>query len=127
MPNSTTDLTAESARAIFRYSEDTGALWWRVDAGRWGRIKAGTVAGSASHGYVTVVVDGVRYPVHRLAWLLIHGCWPIGEIDHINGVRNDNRIVNLRDVPKRLNGHNRQRSNRDNKSCGMLGHEGCTI
>ena len=103
------------------YCADTGIFHWKVPVGRWGRIHAGSVAGSASHGYQTVVVLGKRSPLHRVAWLLTHGAWPAGEIDHINGKRDDNRLCNLRDVPKRLNGHNRQGPNRDNLSSGLLG------
>ena len=103
------------------YAGENGAFVWVVDVGRWGRIKAGSHAGSPSHGYITIVLDGVRYPAHRLAWLFTYGSWPTGEIDHINGRRDDNRIENLRDVPKRLNGHNRHGPNRDNKSSGLLG------
>jgi len=117
----TKNLSAEMVKTILDYSEETGLFTWRANSGRWGRIKAGSVAGSNSHGYTTIVLDGARHPVHRLAWLVTHGMWPSGEIDHINGMRSDNRIANLRDVPKRINGQNRRAANADNKSCGLLG------
>jgi hypothetical protein len=46
------------------------------------------------------------YQAHRLAWFLFYGEWPIYEIDHINGDKTDNRIINLRDVPDRINAQN---------------------
>lgn len=41
--------------------------------------------------------------VHRLAWFLIHHAWPNGEIDHIDGNRQNNRIDNLRVVSRKEN------------------------
>jgi len=43
---------------------------------------------------------------HRLAWLFSTGAWPTHEIDHINGNRSDNSILNLRDVTHRENAKN---------------------
>lgn len=40
---------------------------------------------------------------HRLAWLYTYGHWPIDQIDHINGIRDDNRICNLREVNNQQN------------------------
>ena len=45
---------------------------------------------------------------HRVAWAMHYGAWPEGEIDHINGDRSDNRILNLRDVPHRENQKNQK-------------------
>jgi len=34
--------------------------------------------------------------IHRLSWRIYYEVWPASHIDHINGVRDDNRIDNLR-------------------------------
>lgn len=48
--------------------------------------------------------------VHRLIWVMMNGEIPAGlEIDHINGVRSDNRLKNLRMVTDRQNAVNRPR------------------
>ena len=57
---------------------------------------------------------------HRLAWLLHYGEWPNGNIDHINGVRDDNRIANLRVVTNAINCQNKRRPLPSNKT-GFLG------
>jgi hypothetical protein len=51
-------------------------------------------------GYRRVFVSGVKISVraHRLAWLYHYGEYPIGNIDHINGRVDDNRICNLREA-----------------------------
>jgi hypothetical protein len=54
-------------------------------------------------GYLQASVGNCSYRLHRLAWLYVHGEWPNGVIDHINGDRSDNRIANLRDVSQRAN------------------------
>lgn len=80
------------------YQPDTGLFFWR-ESGR-GR-KAGVPAGNidaSSAGYVRIHVGGKRHQAHRLAWRFYYGAFPSVEmdIDHVNGIRSDNRISNLR-------------------------------
>jgi hypothetical protein len=84
------------ANELFVYDPETGELRNRVDRG--GLAKAGALAGyRRPDGYVSVAVKGKRYPAHRVAWLMTHGVWPAAQIDHVNGVRDDNRMANLRE------------------------------
>ena len=53
-----------------------------------------------------------QYKAHRLAWFYVHGEWPDGEIDHINWVKNDNRICNLRVVTHSENMQNTRRQDK---------------
>lgn len=99
-------LTAERIREILHYDPDTGVFTWRVPKGK--RVKAGSVAGSMeSDGYVRIKIDDRKYRSHRLAWLYVNGCWPIDQLDHINGSRSDNRIANLREATNSENQQNR--------------------
>lgn len=59
-----------------------------------------------SNGYLLSMVNGIRYPNHRLAWLYMTGEWPKENIDHINGIRSDNRFINLREASKSQNCQN---------------------
>jgi hypothetical protein len=108
----------DTARQLFIYDEQTGVLTWRNNAGRRGR--AGAQAGCLTEGgYRKVRFLRRGYLVHRVIWLYVTGSWP-DCIDHINGIRDDNRIVNLRSVPEVVNKHNRWVPSRQNKS-GFLG------
>lgn len=62
-------------------------------------------------GYVRVKF-GV---VHRVAWFYVHGQWPEHDIDHINGVRSDNRLSNLRPATDIQNLQNITRARCDNR------------
>ena len=44
--------------------------------------------------------------LHHIAWALVYGRFP-RQIDHLNGIKTDNRLENLREVTKRENDENR--------------------
>ena len=67
--------------------------------------KAGTL--HKKTGYVRIKILGRSYRAHRLAWLIMYGSFPPDHIDHINGVKHDNRIINLRAVTHAENNRNR--------------------
>lgn len=104
----------------FEYVPETGWLVYKVSAGVRGKRgnRAGTLNGQT--GYRAISVEGVLYQEHHVIWALVNGAWPpVGyHIDHINHRRDDNRIANLRCVP-RIENH-RNMSPRANQS----GHHG---
>lgn len=90
------------------YNPTTGKFTWVKTSARG---VAGSCAGfSTNRKYLRVSVKGIVVLAHRLAWFIHYGVWPSGEIDHVNGIRSDNRIENLRDVPRRGNGQNRSKA-----------------
>ncbi len=97
-------------RQRLRYERETGQLIWRHDETmpkRWNSRWAGVPAGRISQcGYNQVSIYGTRYPSHRIIWAMEYGVWPIGEIDHIDGNRLNNRLSNLRDVTRTENARN---------------------
>lgn len=75
---------------------------------------AGRQAGSPTKkGYIAITVRGKKFLAHRLAWFFVFREWPEHQIDHVNGVKSDNRIVNLREASASDNQCNRpaQRNN----------------
>jgi hypothetical protein len=101
------ELTQERLKELLHYDPETGIFTWK-------KLRTGpkrSVAGSVTtKGYRSISVDGRPTLAHRLAWLYIHGCMPSKQIDHANGVRDDNRLVNLRDVDGCENSQNVKRS-----------------
>jgi hypothetical protein len=80
------------------YNPITGKFLWRSD---------GTPAGSGtSAGYWRLSFRGHEHLAHRLAWFYITGSWPLFDIDHVNGVKDDNSAANLRQVTERTNSQN---------------------
>lgn len=82
-------------RTILRYDPATGRFTWIVNSTR---IKVGDQAGSTDNkGYVRIRIGSRKHAAHRLAWIMATGEDPGDKtIDHINGDKSDNRILNLR-------------------------------
>ena len=112
-------LTAKEVRARLIFDEVRGVLMWRNNQ-RYGRHAEGCEAGAVdSSGYKRFVFNGRRYLAHRVIWLHHYGEWPDGYIDHLNGVKTDNRISNLRSVTKSQNTLNSKL--RSDNSSGVIG------
>lgn len=111
-------LTLNRLREVLDYDREEGDLIWRIDMGQRGRI--GRVAGtfSKTSGYILIKIDWIIYPAHRLAWFHVYGEWPI-ELDHINNIRDDNRIENLRIATRAQNAKNRLKP--ENNTSGLKG------
>lgn len=105
MTNPITTLSRERLMQILHYDPGSGLFTWINDQ-RSG-VKAGSVAGSInSNGYIIIMISKKSYSAHRLAYFYVKGVWPQKHIDHINGVRTDNRIKNLRNADSIKNGQN---------------------
>ena len=108
--------TTERLRELLAYDAETGTFRWRVR--RSSNANAGSIAGTVSHGYIAITIDGVTFHAHRLAWLYVHGEYPSQPIDHVNGRRDDNRIANLRLASSSINNQNRRTAH---AASGLLG------
>jgi hypothetical protein len=134
-------LTPAMLRKLLTYDPDTGLLYWRVrtpdmftdgkqtaahNCARWNARFAGTEAFTSvsnkryKHGRIL----GKHYFAHRVIWAMANGRWPDNHIDHINGICNDNRICNLRDVTRSVNARNaKKKINNTSGICGVSWHK----
>lgn len=89
------ELTQDRLKQLLYYDPLAGVFTWLVDKGR---AKKGMSAGyiNTESGYIIVAINNRNYRAHRLAFLYIYGALPPNQVDHINGVRHDNRFSNLR-------------------------------
>ena len=113
-------LEYREALKLFRYDYETGVLYWRqrINSRVPKTLEAGTQRKSS--GYLYVRVHGGIYPVHRVVMLMCYGFYGEGlEVDHINHVRNDNRLFNLRFATRSENMRNKSVSS--NNTLGIMG------
>jgi hypothetical protein len=109
-------LTQELLHALFEYQPD-GRLLRKVTTNP--RAVVGEYSGSINKaGYLRTRVAGTLYTNHRLIWFMHHGTWP-KVVDHINRIKTDNRIENLRACSQSQNMHNS--TTRSNNTTGVKG------
>ncbi|MBL4886392.1 MAG: HNH endonuclease [Planctomycetaceae bacterium] len=109
-------LTQERLKQVLHYDPKTGIFKWKLT--RPGCV-AGRSAGTITNGYRQIEIDYKLFRAGRLAWLYMTGEWPECVIDHINGVRNDDRWQNLRSASYQENARNRKPCRRN--SSGKVG------
>lgn len=103
-------------RSILSYDPTTGDFRWMTNRG--GKAKKGMIAGcKMANGYWKLSIKNRLLLAHRVAWLYETGEWPTGQVDHINGVRADNRFVNLRQSTHTENARNHGLGKRNKSGC----------
>ena len=117
-------ITQEILRTVCHYDPVTG-VFKRVMKKSWkgNWYSCDSIPKSiTSYGYLQMNFDGWPYLVHRLIFMYVYGDFPKQDVDHINGDRVDNRLVNLRLVSRQDNLRNQGVRN-DNTS----GHVGVSF
>lgn len=114
------DITPEQLRQLIRYESEGGKAYWRRrpdemfltsrDCKWWNnRFADKEISPTPSaYGYRRICVFYRQLLLHRAIWAMHYGSWPTGQIDHINGDRCDNRLLNLRDVTQAENSKNQR-------------------
>jgi len=95
-------------------ADDEGNIYWLLDTGKKGdKIHQISRSVGSPNGvpqfykvcYIYINNKCIQFAVHRLLWLLWYNEIP-DTIDHINGIKHDNRKVNLRNVTSIENNKN---------------------
>ena len=106
------EITQDYLKSIFTY-EDGQLVWVKKLAAR---VKIGQPAGTSDKaGYIQIGLKGKIYRAHHLIWVYHCGKWP-EQLDHINGIRWDNCIENLRESTQQQNTQNRVKSKNSSNS-----------
>lgn len=114
-------LKVERLRELVKYEPKTGQFIARQST--MGGRTVGKVLGTTTWpGYKTIKIDGVVYYSHRLAWFYVHGEWPDGHIDHIDGQKDNNALANLRVATPAQNAARRRTIRRQAPSRGVFPH-----
>jgi hypothetical protein len=115
-------LTQAILKEYFRYDPDSGNMFWIKPPGPQQPQRTGTIAGTITgkgDGYVQIRFDNKFYPAHRMIWMYLYGEFPKHMIDHINSIKYDNRLVNLREATCSQNFMNKGKS--PNNTSGFKG------
>ena len=116
--SNTTNSLYEQLRRQCSYDPETGVFTLRIGRGAY---KPGHQYSYANaNGYLEIGLNGRVYAAHRLAWLYMTASFPSQFIDHINGVKTDNRWSNLREADQVINQQNRRKA-KANNSTGLIG------
>lgn len=116
-------IVAEEVSKLLKYDPVSGFLHWKNNRG--GKATKGSRAGWLDNtGYIRIDINYKSYLAHRIIWLLQYGEFPPDQIDHINRVRHDNRMQNLRSVSRSENMMNQPlRANNTSGVCGVGWHK----
>lgn len=128
--------TPELLRELLDYDPATGCLAWKKRTAAHFSAKSPQKADAAARsfnerhagkraliqprtGYLAGIILRRTLYAHRVAWAIVYGVWPEGQIDHINRNRTDNRIGNLRCVDRYENMRNQPP--KKNNTSGVTG------
>jgi hypothetical protein len=125
-------ITAEYVRSILDYNPDTGIFVWRERPFKnfktkkgwdfFNSLYAGKQAGGEKEDYIVIGLDRKIYPAHVLAWLYEYGIYPDLQVDHVNRIKTDNRISNLR-----LATNSQNKYNIGKRSTNTSGYKGVSL
>jgi len=102
-------LSQQRLMAVLSYDTVSGRFTYKVSRlhGRCAVIEGGRAGKkNPKNSYRYINIDGHAYLEHRLAVFYVTGKWPNREVDHRNGVRDDNSWTNLREATRTENKQN---------------------
>ncbi len=100
-------MNIEEAKKVLSYDPTTGLFTWLETRGR--RVRGARAGSYTKNGYLEIGILGTKWLCHRLAFLYMEEVPPV-TIDHVNGQRDDNRWVNLREATDYQNAQNSKKA-----------------
>lgn len=86
-------------------------FYYCKNTGHFLRLSTREITGRTGHGgYKYLSYKGVQLLAHRVAFAMGHGRWPVNQVDHIDGNRQNNALYNLRDITRSENNRNTDRA-----------------
>jgi len=116
-------ITQKELHETFEYKD--GNLYWKISKPR---VKIGNKFGwKHKKGYILGELNGKEYKIHRLIYIYFNGDDSIGDlfIDHVNSIKDDNHIENLRVVTNKQNQYNKKHCK--NNKLGLKGVSFCKL
>jgi HNH endonuclease len=95
-------ITLERLKELLTYNPETGLFTRNIFTNYINKVGF-----YDTKGYLRTRIDGENYSVHRLIWFYMTGAWPKDQIDHINGIKDDNKWNNLREATNGQNAINK--------------------
>jgi hypothetical protein len=94
------------------YVIDSVLYWHPINSN--GRKRSSVYSNNPSgcvspRGYIQVRMGKDKFMAHRILWAMYYGTWPKNGIDHINGLKTDNRIDNMRETTQYDNSKNAEK------------------
>ena len=99
-------LTQDIVKHFFTYHSDSGWLTRNFTVNH-NALKGSRAGKLEKKGYRVIKIFGKAYKEHHIVWLYHYGYLPKHQIDHINRIRDDNRIENIRECSNAENNQNR--------------------
>jgi hypothetical protein len=99
-------ITQDLVKCLFTYHSISGWLTWNITSNR-NALKNSRAGKTDKNGYRIIKILGKPYKEHRIVWLYHYGYLSKDQIDHINRIKDDNRIENLRECSNAENHQNR--------------------
>ena len=91
-------LTREYVNSLLFWDRENGRFYWKVVPNKKQKLQDKEAGHLSTEGYWVIKINKRQYKRGRLCFFMEHGRFPVDCIDHKNGIKDDDRICNLREA-----------------------------